>query len=71
LRLILAVIAQLTLLTIPSLAADYSKVPTERLIDQLALTDSVAPGIDDTAIFDVFIGDMSPAQFAVGVLGSE
>jgi hypothetical protein len=61
----------LTLLTIPSLAADYSKVPTERLIDQLALTDSVAPGIDDTAIFDVFIGDMSPAQFAVGVLGSE
>jgi hypothetical protein len=49
--------------------ADYSKASINELIDDLALIDSQAPGVNSAAIYGGFIGDDSPGQFQVGVLG--
>ncbi len=50
---------------------DYSKVPTEKLIDDLMLVDNEAPALESTAnIYDAFIAEDAPLQFSVGVLGS-
>ncbi len=56
-----------------SLAAtniDYSKIPVEKLIDDLALVDSVAPGLHDTATVNGFIADELTLEFGGGVIGS-
>lgn len=49
--------------------ADYSKASIKELIDDLALIDSQAPGVNSAAIYGGFIGDDSPSEFQVGVLG--
>jgi hypothetical protein len=54
------------------LAADpnYSTVPLDRLVDDLALIDSFATGIASTANYDAFIAVDERPRFAGGVLGS-
>jgi hypothetical protein len=48
---------------------DYSKASIDKLIDDLTLIDSQAPGINSAAVYSGFIADDSPGQFQVGVLG--
>jgi hypothetical protein len=58
----------------PSVAAragdtDYVHLPTTALIDSLATIDAPAPGVEDMASYDGFIGDDTPLRFESGVLG--
>lgn len=53
-----------------SIDADYSATPIEKLIEDLRLVDSPAPGIGATALFDDFIAEEMPPRFVVGILGS-
>jgi hypothetical protein len=48
---------------------DYSKASIDKLVDDLTLIDSQAPGINSAAVYSGFIADDSPGQFQVGVLG--
>jgi hypothetical protein len=49
---------------------DYSTVPLDRLVDDLALIDSFAPGITSTAMYQSFIAVDEPPEFAWGILGT-
>lgn len=48
---------------------DYSQSSTEMLVDQLMLIDSPAPGIDGTGVYETFIGEPTPLEFQMGILG--
>jgi len=72
----LARIGLFTLLTLvvfahSALAADvdYSKASIDKLIDDLTLIDSFAPGVDSAGIYGGFIAESAPGAPQVGVLG--
>lgn len=50
--------------------ADYSKSTVEELINELAQIDHVAPGLHDTADFEMFIADDEAPRFSSGIVGS-
>jgi len=55
---------------IASAAENLSATPVEKLIDDLMLIDSQAPGLHGTATVNGFIAEDKPLQFGGGVLGS-
>lgn len=60
----------LALATIASAADDLSATPIEKLIDDLALIDSQAPGLYGTMSVTGFIVEDKSLQFGGGVIGS-
>lgn len=48
---------------------DYSKASIDKLIDDLTLIDSFAPGVDSAGIYGGFIAESAPGAPQVGVLG--
>jgi hypothetical protein len=69
-KTVLFVWLSFALATIASAADDLSAIPVEKLIDDLALIDSQAPGLHGTALVLGFIAEDKPPQFGGGVLGS-
>jgi hypothetical protein len=53
----------------PPSAVDYSKASIDRLIDDLTLIDSSAPGVDSAGIYGGFIAETAPGAPLVGVVG--
>jgi hypothetical protein len=53
----------------PGQQVDFSKASTSELIDDLALIDSEAPGMESLATYGGFIGGDSSSEFQGGVLG--
>lgn len=66
----LSVFLTLALATVASAAEDLSDTSVEKLIDDLALIDSQAPGLHGTASVRAFIAGDRPPQFNGGILGS-
>ncbi|MGA1983890.1 MAG: hypothetical protein ABSG84_15670 [Acidobacteriaceae bacterium] len=54
---------------VPPSDVDYSKASIDKLIDDLTLIDSSAPGVNSAGIYGGFIAENAPGEFQVGVLG--
>ena len=69
-KMLLLVFLALAVSAIAAAADDVTTVPVEKLIDDLALIDSQAPGLHGTAAVEGFIAEDKPLRFGGGVLGS-
>lgn len=67
---LLHVLIVLTMVGFASASDNLASIPVEKLIDDLTLIDSQAPGLHGTAIVNGFIAEDKPLQFGGGVLGS-